>query len=148
MSLEEKIAEDFKAAFKAGDKTRISMLRMVKSAMKNQEIDKKGPLTDDEISAILISFVKRAKESIAQFSDAGRSDLVEKENMEMAVLQQYLPEQLTEEGVKVIINEIIKELGTAGPKDMGKVMRALMAKAKGQIDGKLANKLVKESLEA
>jgi len=148
MPLSEKIASDFKNALKSGDKDKVSILRMIKAAIKNREIDKGGPLDDDEISGILRTFVKRANESIEQFSKAGRTDIAEKEKSELAIIQDYLPKQLGEDEIKAIVKDAIAETGAAGAKDMGKVMKAVMAKTKGQADGKLVNNLVKELLGA
>jgi hypothetical protein len=148
VSIFETISDDLNEALKAGDKNRLSILRMIKSAVKNREIEKKAPLDDDEVKAILKTFVKRGKESIDQFTKAGRTELVEKETQELAVVRKYLPKQLSEEETKSMISDIVNELGAAGPKDMGKVMKAVMNKAKGLVDGKLANKLLKEILEA
>lgn len=147
MSLNERITEDLKNALKAGDKDKLSILRMIKSSIKYQEIEKKAPLGDDDISAILRTYVKRAKESIEQYSGAGRADLADKEEKELAIVQSYLPDQLDENELRQIIRETISETGASGLKDMGKVMKAVMARAKGQADGKMANILVKEALE-
>ena len=147
MPIFETISNDLTKALKARDKNRVSILRMIKSAVKNREIDKKAPLDDEEVKAILKTFVKRAKESIDQFTKAGRTELVEKEKQELAIVQNYLPKQLSEEETKAMISDIVKELGAAGPNDTGKVMKAVMGKAKGLVDGKLANKLLKEILE-
>jgi len=148
MSLGEKLSGDLKAALKSGDKDTLSILRMIKSSIKNLEIEKRASLNDDEISAILRTFVKRAKEAIEQFSNAGRTELAEKESRELSIIQDYLPKELSEEEVRSIIKDAISESGAEGIKDMGKVMKAVMVKAKGQIDGKSANNLVKELLEA
>ena len=147
MSLSNTLSQDVKAALKSGDKTRVSMLRMVNAAIKNREIEKGSAPTDEDVSAILRSYVKRARESIDQFSKAGRTDLAEKEKQELAVIQSYLPEELTEEETRKIISEAISATGASSPNEMGKVMKAVMARTKGQVDGKLANKLVKEMLE-
>ena len=148
MPLGEKIEEDFKEALKSRDKDRLSILRMIKSSIKNEEIEKKESLNDEEISAILRLFVKRAKEAIEQFSNAGRTELAEKETKELAIVRNYLPKQPDEDEVRKIVRESIDETGAAGLKDMGRVMKAVMVKAKGRIDGKSANTLVKEMLEA
>jgi len=148
MSVSEKISADYKEALKAGEKNRVSVLRMIKSSMKYKEIEKKAPLTDEEVQAILMSSVKRAKESIEQFSKAGREDLVSKEKEEMLVVQEYLPKQLGEDDVKKIVKDLIAEEGASGAKDTGKVMKSAMARLKGQADGKLVSKIVKELLEA
>ena len=148
MSISEKIAADYKEALKAGDKNKVSVLRMIKASMKNREIEKRAPLSDEEIQAILMSFVKRAKESIEQFSKAGREDLVEKEKEESLVVQCYLPKQLGEDELRRIVKDVITEEGASGPKDTGKVMKSAMARLKGQAEGKLVSKIVKELLEA
>ncbi len=147
MPIFETISDDLNNALKAGDKNRLSILRMIKSAVKNREIEKKAPIDDDEVKAILKTFVNRGKDSIEQFTKAGRTELVEKEKLELAVVQNYLPKQLSEEETKSMISDIVKELGVQDPKEMGKVMKAVMGKAKGLVDGKLANKLLKEILE-
>lgn len=147
MSLAEKISVDVKNALKSGDKSRLSILRMIKSSIKNKEIEKSDTLTDEETSAILRSFLKRANESIEQFTIAGRTDLVEKEKEESEIIQNYLPRQLNEDQTREIVSNAISEVGATGPGDMGKIMKAIMAKAGGQVDGKLASKLVKEMLE-
>jgi uncharacterized protein YqeY len=148
MSLAEKIATDLNTALKSGDKVRVVILRMIKSTIKNREIEKGEALGNDEIEGVFRTFVKRAKESIEQFSKAERTDLVEKEKAELAIIQAYLPSQLSEAEPREIIRNAIAETGAAGPQDMGKVMKTVMAKGKGQIDGKLANTLLKELLEA
>jgi len=143
----EKLSDDYKEALKAGDKSRVSILRMIKAAVKNKEIEKGSSLSDDEIYAILRSFVKRAGESIEQFSKAGRTDLAEKEKEELSIMQGYLPRQPGEGEIRKLVKEVISETGASGMKDMGKVMKAVMAKTKGQVDGKLVNTIVKETLE-
>ena len=148
MSIFETISDDLMKALKAGDKGRVLILRMVKSSIKNMEIEKGTSLTDDEVSGVLRTFAKRAKESIEQFSDGGRTELAEQEKAELAIIQNYLPKELSEDAVREMVSEAIKETGAAGLKEMGKVMKALMSKSKGQVDGKLANKIVKEMLEA
>ena len=146
MQLAEKLTNDYKEALKSGDKNKVSILRIIKAAIKNKEIEKGSPLSDEEISAILRSFVKRANESIEQFAKAGRADLAEKEKQELAVIQTYLPQQLGEDEIRSLIKQAVSEVGAAGPTDMGKVMKAVMAKTRGQADGKLVNNLVKEIL--
>lgn len=148
MSLMESITNDLTSALKSGQKGRLLILRMVKSAIKNGEIEKRDPLNDDEVSAVLRTFAKRAKDSIEQFSKAGRKELAEQEKEELAIIEEYLPKQLGEDDLRGMIKDIIHEQGAVGIKDMGKVMKALMVKAKGQVDGKIANNIVKEILEA
>ncbi len=148
MSLGERISEDLMAALKAGEKEKLSLLRIVKSAIKNKEIEKGSALDDSEVEGILRTFVKRAGEAIEQYEQAGRIELAEKESMERTIAQSYLPAELDEDGIRSIIREVIVETGAAGQKDMGRVMKAVMVKAKGQVNGKKANSLVKEMLEA
>jgi len=144
----EKLSDDYKDALRSGDKIKVSVLRMIKAAVKNREIEKGSLLSDDEIFAVFRSFVKRANESIEQFSKAGRMDLAEKEKEELSIMQGYLPLQPGEDEIRKLVKEIISETGAAGPKEMGKVMKAVMAKTKGLADGKLVSNLVKEMLEA
>ena len=148
MQFSEKLSDDYKDALRSGDKSRVSILRMIKAAVKNREIEKGSLLSDDEIYAVFRSFVKRANESIEQFSKAGRMDLAEKEKEELSIMQGYLPLQPGEDEIRKLVKEIISETGAAGPKEMGKVMKAVMAKTKGLADGKLVSNLVKEMLEA
>ncbi len=147
MTTAEKIAEDFKNALKAGDKQKLSVLRMVKAAAKNREIEKGSPLAEEDIQEILRTFIKRGKESIEQFSKAGREDLAKKEADELTVLQPYLPQQLSNDEVEALIKGVIHETGAKGAKDMGSVMKAVMEKAKGRVDGKTINELVRKMLE-
>ncbi len=148
MTLTEKIIDDIKKAMKAKEANKLSILRMIKSTIKNKEIDKGDSLSDDDVQAVLRTFVNRAKDSIEQFSGAGRTELAEKEKEELLIIQEYLPKQLDEDSIKIMVKEAISETGASGPKEMGKVMKTVMAKTKGQADGKLVNKLVKEMLEA
>ena len=148
MQFSEKLSDDYKDALRSGDKIKVSVLRMIKAAVKNREIEKGSLLSDDEIFAVFRSFVKRANESIEQFSKAGRMDLAEKEKEELSIMQGYLPQPPGEDEIRKLVKEIISETGAAGPKEMGKVMKAVMAKTKGLADGKLVSNLVKEMLEA
>lgn len=147
MSLMESIANDLTSALKSGQKERLLIMRMVKSAIKNAEIEKGEPLNDEEVSSVLRTFAKRAKDSIEQFTEAGRTELAEKEKAELAIIEEYLPKQLGEDDLRGMIKDVIQEQGASGIKDMGKVMKGLMVKAKGQVDGKAANNIVKEMLE-
>ena len=148
MSIIETISDDLHKALKVMNKPKLLILRMVKAEIRNREIEKQSPLDDNEVKAILKTFVKRGKDSIDQFTKAGRTELVEKEKLELAVIQKYLPKQLSDEETRLMISDTVKELGAVGPKDMGEVMKAVMGKAQGLVDGKLANKLLKEILEA
>ncbi len=146
MSLAEILSDDLKKALKTAQKDTLSVIRMVKAAVKNKEIEKGAALSDEEIHGVLMTLARQRKDSIEQFSKGNRQDLVEKEAGELSIIQSYLPEQLTEEEVKEIIRGTVKEIGVQGPQDMGKVMKSVMAKVKGQADGRLVSALVKETL--
>jgi uncharacterized protein YqeY len=148
MALNERLTEDLKAAMKAGPagKVRLETIRFLRAAMKNAEIDKKGPLTDDDILGIITKQVKQLKDAIVEFEKGGRQDLVEKAQAEIAVLSDYLPAQMTEDEVRELARQIIAEVGAQGPKDMGKVMGPLVARTKGRADGKMVQQVVKELL--
>jgi uncharacterized protein YqeY len=148
MSLNERLTEDMKTAMKAGvaGKARLDTIRFLRSALKNVEIDKKAPLTDEDVLGVITKQVKQLKDSIDEFQKAGRSDLVEKAQAEVAVLSDYLPQQMSEAEVRDLARQIIADVGAQGPKDMGKVMGPLVARTKGRADGKLVNQVVKELL--
>lgn len=128
---------------------KVSTLRMMKSAIKNAEIAKrgKGDLTEEDVMGVLSTMVKQRKESVEQYMNANRKDLADKENAEISIIQAYLPEQLSSEKLDEIIQSAIKEAGVASAKEMGKLMKELMPKVKGKADGKLVNQRVKEILE-
>jgi uncharacterized protein YqeY len=147
MSLQQRLDEDLKVSIKKSDRLKTSVLRMVKAAIKNKQIDKQSELTDDEIISVISSLSKQRRESIELFSKGGREDLAEKEKQELSILQSYLPNQLTPEELDLLITEVIKESSAEGIKDMGKVMRLVMPKVKGAADGKVVNQRVKELLE-
>jgi len=146
MSLSERLSEDLKKALKSRDKETLSVIRMIRAAVKNKEIEKKSSLGDEEINAVLMSLARQRKDSIEQFLKGNRHDLADKETRELSIIQSYLPQQLTEEELKKIIKDVIEEVGASGPGDMGKVMKSIMTKVKGQVDGKLVSDLVKKAL--
>lgn len=146
MSLKDKLAEEMKGAMKSQDKIRLSTLRMLLSAVKYKEIDLGKALTDEEVIETVTSSVKQRRDSIEQFSTAGRTDLVEKEEAELKVLQGFLPEQLSVEEVKAEIDRTVTEAGASGMKDLGKVMKLLMPKVAGRADGKMVSDAVRERL--
>jgi len=147
MSLQQRLDEDLKVSIKKSDRLKTSVLRMVKAAIKNKQIDKQSELTDDEIISVISTLSKQRRESIELFSKGGREDLAEKEKQELSILQSYLPNQLTPEELDLLITEAIKESSAEGIKDMGKVMRFLMPRVKGAADGKVVNQRVRELLE-
>lgn len=148
MGLSERLTEDMKAAMKAGPegKTRLEVIRFLRAAIKNVEIDKKAPLSDEDILGIIAKQVKQLRDTIAEFEKGGRSDLVAKANAEIEVLSGYLPEQMPEAEVRELARQIAAEVGAQGLKDMGKVMGPLVARTKGRADGKLVNQVVRELL--
>ncbi len=146
MGLKEKIDADTKEALKAGAKDKVSALRMLSAALKNKQIDKRRPLTDEEVIETVHSLIKQRKDSIEQFAKGGRQDLVDKETTELRILEAYLPPQLTREEIEAKVREAVAQTGARGAKDMGKVMKALMPMVAGRADGKLVSELVKQAL--
>jgi uncharacterized protein YqeY len=146
MSLTEQLQADMKTAMRDGDAQRRDTLRMAIAAVQNAEKEKREPLSDDEALAVLIKQVKTRRESIKAYRDAGRDDLADKEQAEIDVLAPYLPEQLDEAEVRALVTEAIASTGATSPKDMGRVMGALMPKVKGRADGKLVSSLVNDEL--
>ena len=147
MSLSERLNEDMKQAMKSQDKFRLSVIRMIRSAIKNIEIEQKRALNDDEVIDILSREIKQRKDSLQEFDKAGRVDLAENVKVEIAIIGEYLPKQLSEEEIKVIVQETIQEVGASSKSEIGKVMGALMPKVKGRADGKLVNQWVQKLLQ-
>ena len=149
MSIKDLLTEDMKQAMKDKEsgKLRLSVIRMARANIKNIEIDEKRELNDDEVLAVLMKEVKMRQDSLEEFTKAGREELVEQAKQEIASLRKYLPEQLSDEELKALVVEAVAETGAAGPKDMGKVMAALMPKTKGRADGKRINTMVRELLK-
>ena len=149
MALNDQVSADLTAAMKARDASRLSALRMLKAAVMNKSVEKGRDLDDAEILQVVASLVKQRRDSIEQFAKAGRSDLVEKETGEIAVLQAYLPPSATAEEIDAAVAEAIAETGASSPKDMGKVMKAVMPKLAGKnADGKAVNEAVRRTLGA
>ena len=146
MSLLKKLDEDLITALKKSDKLKLSVLRMAKAAVKNQQIDKGRELQDEEILAIFSTLAKQRRESIEQFSKGGRDDLVQQETLELAILQSYMPAQLSAEEIDDMILQAIKETSAKNEGDMGKVMKMLAPRIKGVADGKWVNNRVRELL--
>lgn len=147
MTFLDRINEDLKAAMKSKDPHRLSTLRMVKTALKNREIDKMEALTDEESIKVLQSLVKQRRDSIEQYQQAGRIDLAEKEAAELKTIEEYLPAALDEAAIARIVEETVAETGASSMKEMGAVMKAVMAKLAGQtVDGKVVNQIVKSKL--
>jgi uncharacterized protein len=147
MTFLDRINEDLKAAMKGKDADRLSTLRMVKTALKNREIDKMEALTDEEAIKVLQSLVKQRRDSVEQYQQAGRIELAEKEASEIKVIEEYLPAALDDAAIARVVEETIVETGASSMKEMGAVMKAVMAKLAGQtVDGKAVNQIVKSKL--
>jgi uncharacterized protein len=149
MSYLERIQEDLTAAMKAKDELRLSTLRMMKSALKNKEIEKMRALDDMESMQILQTLVKQRHESVEQFTKGGRKDLADKERKEIAIIEKYLPEAPSDADVHRAVEEAIAEAGADSLKQMGAVIKAARAKLEGKaIDGKVLSEKVREQLSA
>ena len=150
MGLKEQIGEDIKTAMKAKDKVRLQTVRGIKKAILEKEVElrPKGQdaLTNEQEIELLSQQAKQRRDSIAQFKDAGRDDLAEKESQELAIIETYLPEQASDEEVEKIIDELIASSGASSMKDLGKVMGPAMKQLKGKADGKKIQSLVKSKL--
>ena len=145
--MEQQITDGVKEALKAGDKLRLGTLRLIVSEMKNRKIaDGVKELEDKTVIAVIKKMAKQRKESIEKFKEGGRDDLVEKETAELAILDEFLPEEMSEDAVAKIVDEVLSGIEGATAKDMGVVMKEVMARVAGQADGKLVSKIVKEKL--
>ncbi|MBU1248072.1 MAG: GatB/YqeY domain-containing protein [Proteobacteria bacterium] len=146
MSLLKTIEADYIIAYKAKNEVKVAVLRMLKTAIKNKSVELKGDPDDDAVLDLITRQVKQHKDSIDQFSKAGRTDLADREKLELASLSEYMPSQLTDEELGAAIDALIASTGAASMADMGKVMGALSAQYKGRIDGKKASDLVRLKL--
>jgi len=146
MSLEKKIVEDLKTAMKEKDALRLSCLRMLKTAMKNLAVEKKRTLKDHEIQGVISSLIKKGKDSADEYKKAGRDDLAEKEESEVAIFYGYMPEQLTPEDIERTLKEIISEISAEKPSDLGKVMKTAMSRMAGKAQGKEVNEIARRLL--
>ncbi len=146
--LKQKLVEDLKQAMKSGDTTRRSVLRLLRSAIANAEIARQATLDDSDILGVIAKEVRQRQESIAAFKEGGRRDLEEKEQAELAILQEYLPQQMTREQIMDAARTVIAEVGAQGPGDKGKVMPKLIAELKGRADGREVNAVVTELLSS
>lgn len=150
MSLKEKLTADMKEAMKAREegRQRLGVIRMVRGAIRQQEIDGQKELDDDAVLAVISKEVKQRRDSIEEFKKGGREDLVAQNEAEIAVLMVYLPQQMAEGEIRKLVQDAIAATGASSPKEMGKVMKELMPKVKGRADGKLVNQIVRELLNA
>jgi uncharacterized protein YqeY len=146
MSLCEQLRTDLTQAMKSGDKVRLSTLRLLTAAIKNRQIAKGGALDDVEVLEVVRLAIKQRREAIALARQYSREDIARQEEQELAILEAYLPEQLSTDDLIQHIDAIIQELGATSDKDLGRVMRALMLAVKGRADGTTVNRLVRERL--
>lgn len=146
MAIKEKLQSDLADAMRDGNQQKRDTLRLLLAAVKQAEVDGQKPLDDDGILAILTKQAKQRRESIVEYDKAGRADLSEQEQIELDILETYLPQQLTREQISELAQQAISKVGASDPKDMGKVMGQLMPKVKGQADGRLVNEVVRELL--
>jgi len=145
-TLRERIQGDLKSALKAGDKAAVRTLRMVEAALKNKQIELRRDLSDAEVVQAVQGGIKQRRDSIAQYGKGGRADLVAQEEAEVTVLTRYLPAQLSEAELTALVEAAIAEVGATGPKDLGAVMKQVMAKAAGRAEGGRINALVRAKL--
>ena len=149
MSLKQRLTDDLTRAMKARDAPRTSVLRMVKAAVMNREIEKGGALGDEEIARTLHSLVKQRRDSVEQYEKGGRADLADKERAEIEVIEEYLPQAASREEIEKAVNEAIAETGAQTMREMGAVMRAAQARLAGRsADNRLVSEIVKTKLEA
>jgi len=146
MSLENKIVEDLKKAMKEKDSLRLSCLRMLKTALKNLQVEKQRKLKDEEIQGVISTLIKRGKESASEYRKADREDLALKEESEVAIFYGYMPEQLTPEDIENTLKEIISEISAAKPSDLGVIMKTAMSRLAGKAQGKEVNEIARRLL--
>ena len=146
MTLYDDIIKDLTSAMKGRDALRLSVLRGLKTAIKNKQVELRQELNEDQIRGVISSEIKKRKEAIEVFNQGSRPDLADKEEAELKILSGYLPPQLSEEEIKGILANVIEELSASGPKDLGRVMKSAMPKLAGRADGREVNQLARELL--
>ncbi|MCR4441345.1 MAG: GatB/YqeY domain-containing protein [Peptococcaceae bacterium] len=148
MSLKDRLAEDMKEAMKAREagKLKLSVIRMARAAVKNQEIERGRELSDEEITEVLAREVKLRRDAIPEYEKANRPETVESLKQEINILMEYLPQQLTAEEIVAVVKQAVEETGAQGPRDMGKVMGRVVPLTKGKADGRVVNEIVKKVL--
>lgn len=148
MSLHDRLSEDLKSAMKSRDQLRMDVIRMIKAAVQYKEVELKQDLDDAGMSRIMTTLIKQRKEAAEQFEKGNRQDLAEKERLEISIIEGYLPAALSSEELADLVQTVIKDSGATSLKDMGQVMKAVMAKLAGQaVDGKVVSDLVKAALQ-
>jgi uncharacterized protein YqeY len=148
MSLSERIQHDLQQAMKDGEKLRVSTLRLLRAALQNREIAKRGALDEAEALEVVTLATKQRRETIQLARAHGREDIAQQEECELAILLSYLPEQLSLAALQQRIDAVVQEVGATSPKDVGRVMKAVMSDVKGRVDGNTVNRLVRERLGA
>lgn len=149
MKLRDRINEDLTAAMKAKESERLSVLRMMKTAVKNKEIENRAELDDSQVIQVLAMLIKQHRDSIEQFSRGGRPELAKKEASEIKIIEEYLPAAVSDTEIAAVVEEVIRSTGASSPKDMGTVMKHCMARFAGKlVDGKQVSAAVKQRLEA
>lgn len=148
MSIQDQLNEDMKAAMKSQDEVTKNTVRLMRSAIRNAEIEKNTTLDDAAVTEILSRMAKQYRDSITTYENAGRTDLVEKEKAELDVVMRYMPKQMEAAEVRALAEQAANEVGASGPQDKGKLMGKLMPQVKGQADGAVVNAVVTELLEA
>jgi uncharacterized protein len=147
MTLVERISQDIAAAMRAKDTVRLGALRMAKAALMNREVDRGRPLDEGESQQVMASLIKQRRDSIEQFRKGGRNDLADKEAAEIVTLEAYLPAAIDPAALERLVDDAIAETGASGPKDLGRVMKAVMPKLAGQtVDGRQVNEIVRRKL--
>lgn len=147
MSLHDRLTEDLKLAMKSRDQLRMDVIRMIKAAVLNKEVELKRDLDDAEMSRVMTTLVKQRRESVEQFEKAQRDELAEKERREIKIIETYLPKPMTHQELEALVVSVISETGASSMKDMGQIMKTVMARVAGQpLDGKHVSDLVKSKL--
>ena len=147
MSLLSRIEQDYITAYKAKDALRLSVLRLIKAALKNLAVDKRRDATEEEAVDVLLKQAKQRQDSITQFEAGNRQDLADKEKAELELIREYLPTFLEGDALAAVVDAAMEKVGAAGPADMGKVIGAIMAEHKGKVDGKAVSDMVKAKLQ-
>jgi len=147
MSLQQQINQDLVQAMKNKEELKLSTLRMIKTALKNRQVDLQRELEEAEVLQVLKTLIKQRQDSVEQYTQAGRTDLADTEQMEIAIIEQYLPPMLSEQQIECVVDETIRELGATSLKEMGAVMKTVMGKlATAVVDGKMVNQMVRSKL--
>lgn len=148
MNLKERLQEDVRDAMREGDKSKRDTLRMILAAIKQEEVDRQQELDDDDCLKVLAKQAKQRKETIADAQKAGRQDLVQEEQVELEIIESYLPQMMSRAEIEAVASQVIQEQNASGMQDMGRVMGQVMPRLQGRADGKLTSQVVRELLQA